>query len=197
MKKSIAIIALALAISSAFAQQTELKAYRDTVATNFFKRTSGMVAGDGGLSVALADGRSLWLMGDSHIDDYDKATGTIPCIFQVNNSVVVQAANSWKQEDTKTLLSNGPGRRSLFKSSPDDKDFYWPVSGIQLKDTVYVYCSGVELTKAGGNMGFAGTGKGAFAKMKYPEMVVDGYIHFDNLNKIGFGVGFIKQGKYV
>ncbi|RYD88886.1 MAG: hypothetical protein EOP54_26525, partial [Sphingobacteriales bacterium] len=195
--KAILTLAFTVLVLQTFAQQKELKTYRDTTATNFFKFTTGWIAGDGGLSVPLADGRSLWLMGDSHINDYDMATGTIPCLFQVNNAAVLQGANSWKKEDAKTLLSNGAGRKSLFKSTPDDKDFYWPVSGIQLKDTVYVYCSGIELTKGGGNMGFASTGKFAFAKIKYPEMVVDGYIQLENSNKLSYGVGFIKEGKYV
>ncbi|RCH54748.1 hypothetical protein DJ568_09670 [Mucilaginibacter hurinus] len=172
------------------------RAYRDTVATNFFKRTSGMIAGDGGYSVALADGRSLWLMGDSHIDDYDPATGSIPCIFQVNNSAVLQAANSWKQEDTKTLTSNGPGRKSFFKSSDDDKDFYWPGAGIQVKDTVYVYCSGVKIIGSG-VMGFAPTGKHVLAKLKFPEMTVKGYITLNIPDKMGYGSAFIKDGKYI
>ncbi|RYY35368.1 MAG: DUF4185 domain-containing protein [Sphingobacteriaceae bacterium] len=190
------LAALLLVSASSFAQQKELKTYRDTTATSFFRFETGMTSGDGGMSIPLADGRSLWLMGDSHINDFDPKTGTIPCIFQVNNSAVLQAAKSWKREDAKALTGNGPGRKSLFKSSADDKDFYWPVSGIQLKDTVYVFCSGVELTGAGGNMGFKGTGKFAFAKMKFPEMEVVGYTPVTG-SKIAYGIGFYKEGKYV
>ncbi|RVT98129.1 DUF4185 domain-containing protein [Mucilaginibacter limnophilus] len=189
------LAALLLATASSFAQQKELKTYRDTTATNFFRFETGMTSGDGGMSIALADGRSLWLMGDSHINDFDPVTKTIPCLFQVNNSAVLQGAKSWKQADAHTLTGNGPGRKSLFKASVDDKEFYWPVSGIQLKDTVYVFCAGIELTKAGG-MGFAGTGNFAFAKMKFPEMVVDGYIPLKG-SKIPYGIGFVKEGKYV
>ncbi|RZA00420.1 MAG: hypothetical protein EOP47_14045, partial [Sphingobacteriaceae bacterium] len=196
MKKSLVIAALVLYATYTFAQKAPVT-YRDTVATNFFKRTTGMIAGDGGYSVSLADGRSVWFMGDSHIDDYDMATKTIPCLFQVNNSAVVQKAGSWDKAATKTLVSNGPGKRSLFKSTQGEKDFYWPGMGLQIKDTIYVYCSGIELTGAGGNMGFKGSGRNAIAKLKYPELTVSGYVNLPDTKDIGFGIGLIKEGKYV
>src|ERR1051326_5057560 len=36
-------------------------ARKDTVFTEFFRRSSGWISGDGGLSVPLSDGRVLWL----------------------------------------------------------------------------------------------------------------------------------------
>jgi hypothetical protein len=200
MKKlfTLSVIALFdLGATQTFAQQKILTTHRDTIATNFFKRTNGVVAGDGGYTVALADGRSMWLFGDSFIDTYDAATKSMPCLFNVNNSAILQKAGSWKKEDTRTLTSDGPGLRSLFKSTLGEKDFYWPVMGIQLKDTVYVFCAGITLTKAGGNMGFAPTGRNSLAKLKYPEMTPAGYITLADTKGINFGVGLIKEGKYV
>ena len=166
--------------------------YKDSVATRFFRRTSGWIASDGALSVALADRRTLWLMGDSHIDDYDSATGTIPCLFQVRNAALLQPANSWSRADTETLTGDGPGIKSLFKTKADDNYWFWPGNGIQLKDTVYIYCS--ELKREGeGTFGFSGTGKDVWAKMKFPEMYVAGYDTLPDFDGIHFGAGFIKD----
>lgn len=166
--------------------------YKDSLATRFFQRTSGWIASDGALSVALADGRTLWLMGDSHIDDYDTVTGTIPCLFQVRNAALLQPANNWSQADTETLTGDGPGIKSLFKTTADDNYWLWPGNGIQLKDTVYIYCS--ELKREGeGTFGFASTGKDVWAKMKFPEMEVVGYAALPDFDGIHFGAGFIKD----
>lgn len=165
---------------------------KDIAATAFFKRTTGWIASDGGLTVALSDGRTLWLMGDSHINDYDTATGTIPCLFQVRNAALLQPAGDWDPGHTKTLIGTGPGIKSFFKRTADNNYWFWPGAGIQLKDTIYVYCG--ELKKTGpGTFGFAGTGKDMWAKMKFPEMVVTGYASLQDFKDINFGVGFIKD----
>jgi hypothetical protein len=167
-------------------------AYRDSIVTRFFQRTTGWIASDGALSVGLADGRTLWLMGDSYIDDYDTVTGTIPCLFQVRNAALLQLANSWRRADAETLTGDGPGIKSLFKTTSDDNFWFWPGNGIQLEDTVYIYCS--ELKREGeGTFGFAGTGNDVWAKMKYPEMEVVGYDALPDFDGIHFGAGFIKD----
>lgn len=178
------------------AQQQAPEIYKDSTVVRFFQRTEGWIASDGALSVALSDGRTLWLMGDSHIDDYDEATGTIPCLFQVRNAALVQAAGSWSQEQTQTLIGEGPGIKSFLKRTPDDHYWFWPGTGIQLKDTVYVYCA--ELEKKGeGAWGFAGTGNDMWAKLAFPEMEVVEYTSLPDFNDINFGAGYIKEGGYV
>jgi hypothetical protein len=163
--------------------------YKDAAFTEFFRRTSGWVAGDGALSVPLADGRVLWLFGDSHIDDYDKATGTIPCLFQVRNTALIH--NRKNLQDAETLLGERPGSRSLFKHT-DAKLWYWPVSGFQEKDIVFVYLIALRSTGAGGNLGFEAVGN-AWAKMKFPEMTVAAYSPLPSFDGIDFGCGFVRD----
>lgn len=166
--------------------------YKDSVATNFFRRTAGWIASDGAASVPLADGRTLWLMGDSHIDDYDQESGTIPCLFQVRNAALLQPADDWKWQNTQTLIGEGPGIKSLFKNNPNDNYWFWPGNGVQIKDTVYIYCS--ELKREGeGTFGFAATGNDQWAKMKFPEMKVVSYGALPEFNGINFGAGFVKD----
>jgi len=141
--------------------------YKDSTAINFFRRTSGWIASDGGFTIPLSDGRSLWLMGDSHINDYDLATGTVPCLFQVRNAALLQPANDWIWQHTETFIGNGPGIKSYLKNNPDDKYFTWPSTGIQLKDTVYIYCNNLK-NEGRGAFGFAPAGNDFTAKIKFP-----------------------------
>ncbi|MDR1601783.1 MAG: hypothetical protein LBS42_05080 [Tannerella sp.] len=165
---------------------------KDPKATGFFRRTEGWIASDGAISAALTDGRTVWLMGDSHIDDYDPATQTVPWLFQVRNAALLQPANDWKPENTRTLVGNGPDIKSFFKSTPNDSLWIWPGNGIQLGDTLYVYCG--ELIKTGdGIWGFGGTGRDMFAKLKVADMTVSGYDVLPNFNGINFGAGFVRN----
>jgi hypothetical protein len=170
--------------------KSSTKVYKDQVATQFFQRTSGWIASDGALSVPLSDGRTLWLMGDSHIDDYDESTGTIPLLFQVRNAALLQPADDWDWTNTQTLIGSSTGIKSLFKKTVNDSVWLWPGNGIQIEDTVFIYCS--ELTRFGsGPLGFRGTGKEMWAKMKFPELEVVGYQYLPDFKGINFGAGFI------
>ena len=168
------------------------KVYKDSTVINFFRRTNGWIASDGGLTARLSDGSVLWLMGDSHINDYDSVTGTIPCLFQVRNAAVLQPANNWDWHATKTLTGNSTGIKSYLKNNTDDKYFMWPGAGIQLKDTVYVYCGSLK-NEGSGAFGFAAAGNDIMAKIIYPSLEVAGYDILQDFNGINFGIGFIES----
>src|SRR5271168_4444232 len=70
--------------------------YKDTAVTNFFRRQTGLIAGDGGFSIPLSNGQVLWMMDDSHINDYRAADGTMGWLFQVRNAALLQPVNDWK-----------------------------------------------------------------------------------------------------
>ncbi len=171
--------------------KSNTKVYKDQAATQFFQRSSGWIASDGALSVPLSDGRTLWLMGDSHIDDYDETTGTIPLLFQVRNSALLQPASDWDWTNTQTLVGSSTGtKKSLFKEAKNDSVWLWPGNGIQIEDTVFIYCS--ELTRFGsGSLGFRNTGKEMWAKMKFPEVEVVDYQYLPDFRGVNFGVGFV------
>src|SRR5438046_3585 len=100
-----------------------------TAFTEFFRRSSGWAAGDGALSVPLTDGRVLWLFGDSHVDDVDPATGTMPCLFQTRNAAFLHKTNDL--HNVRTLIGRGPGFRSWLKNSTNDTEWFWPACGFQ------------------------------------------------------------------
>lgn len=170
-----------------------LTAYKDQEATNFFRRTSGIIAMDGGFSVPLSDNRVLWLFNDSHINDYDSVTGTVPCLFQVRNVASIQSFNNWKWKQATTLLSDRQGAKDFFKDTIHPNRYIWPGAGIQLKDTVYVFCNVMKNVKGG--YGFDIGGPPLLAKVKFPEMKVVAYSPLGDLGNIGFGNGFVKDEK--
>jgi hypothetical protein len=178
---------------TAVAHAAGLPSYPDIVATNFFKRSTGWIASDGGLTVPLRDGRTLWLMGDSHVNDYDVKTATVPCLFQVRNCALLQPANDWAWQHTQTLIGNGPGNKNYFKFNTNDKYFTWPGAGVQIGDTVYVYCSSLMNKAGGGAFGFGSAGNDYWAKIKYPEMTVAGYTQFPAFAGINYGFSMIKN----
>lgn len=165
--------------------------YKDSTAIKFFQRTNGWVASDGGYTVHLSDGSSLWLMGDSHINDYDSATGTLPCLFQVRNAALLQPEKDWNWHNTKTLIGKGPGIKSYFKENKPDKYFSWPGTGVQIKDTIYIYSNSLQNTGTGGAFGFASAGNDYWSKIKFPEMEVVQYTNLPDFDTLNFGTGLI------
>ncbi len=171
-------------------------AHKDQTFTEFFRRTSGWVAGDGALSVPLADGRVLWLFGDSHVDDFDPVSGTIPCLFQTRNTALLHQTNDLL--NARTLIGKGPGFRSWLKISGDsNNEWFWPLCGIQNGNAVWVYLSTQRKTGAGGPWGFESTGHDYWAKIAFPEMEPIRYVALPDFNGIAFGHGLVKEGSYV
>lgn len=166
-----------------------LKIYKDPQVTAFFKRETGWIAGDGAYSFPIDNGKTLWTFGDSFTNDYDPKTGTVPCLFNVRSSAMLQPLNNWDWHKTETILS--PKKSSLFHSDTTANHFNWPAAGFALKDTAYVFCLNMKNVSTG--MGFAFGGNNAFAKIKLPEMQVTGYHILQDFNGIEFGVAFVKN----
>jgi hypothetical protein len=110
--------------------------YRDDDVVRFFQRTSGSEAFDGGSSIALSTGQSLWTSGDVYYNQLN-AEGEFKCgqIFNYHNSMLVQpASQSWDPTQTVNVLS--PNGVQLFHDS-NSKDLIWPGCGIQIGNHVY------------------------------------------------------------
>lgn len=168
-----------------------LAVYKDVAATNFFRRTSGLIAGDVALSVPVTGNKALWLFGDSYIDTYDAASATVPCLFQVNNAALLHNSNDYANATTITGTSSGI--KSLFKLFPDGSGKQvWPGHGYQLGDTIYVYLQGIQIT-GGGSFSFSITGQDYLAKIKYPEMAVANYTALPYMDSVFFGNAMIKD----
>lgn len=162
--------------------------YKDKAFTEFFRRTNGIVACDGAFSVPLSDGRVLWLFGDSYVDCY--RDGTVPCLFQVRNCAMLHHKDDL--QNVRPLIGKQTRGKSLFKKGAQPDPWFWPVSGFQNSNTVYVYL--IELKKAGdGPLGFASTGQHYWAKIKFPELEQIDYVPLPSFNNIDFGAGFVDE----
>jgi hypothetical protein len=145
------------------------------------------VAGDGAMSVPLYDGQVLWLFGDSFVDSLDVATGTVPCLFQVRNTAMVHHKSDLR--NARTLVHSNASSRTFFRYSGSEKFWYWPVNGFQEGNTVYVYLTKL---KPGGGLGFEIVGH-AWARLRFPEMTIEGYEPLPDFKGIDFGCGFVKD----
>jgi hypothetical protein len=184
------LVALAAGKTNAPGATGQLTADKDHEFTEFFRRTDGWVAGDGALSVPLSDGRVIWFFGDSHIDDYEAASGTVPCLFQVRNAALFH--NRGDLHQVSTLLGKKPGAKSLFTHPAAGKFWFWPVSGFQEGNTVLVYLTLLERTPEGGAWGFKAVGQ-YWGKLKFPELDVAGYVALPDFHGIDFGRGFAQE----
>jgi len=165
--------------------------YKDQAFTEHFRQTSGVVAMDGGASIPLNDGRSLFLYGDSYINNYDPGTETVPCLFQVRNAGQTYNINDPSQQSTLT----GTGSpASYFQLGTDNDYWFWPQHGYQQGDTVYVFLSRIHHTGGPGGFAFEGVDSNYIAKILYPALTVVGYSLLPSRNGINFGMSVIKEG---
>jgi hypothetical protein len=171
-------------------------AQKDKAFTEFFRQTNGWAAGDGATSIPLSDGRVLWLFGDSYVNQFDTATRTVPCLFNARNAVLLQSTNDLMHP--RTLCNFKSGDKSLFRPPPAKKGEFWPCfwpgTGFQDGDTVYVYLTVIQKTAQGGMWGFKAIGQ-YWAKLAFPKMKVAGYVELPSFNGISFGCGFVKDEK--
>jgi hypothetical protein len=164
---------------------------------NFFSRDSGWIASDGTNSIKLSNGKVIWLMDDSFIGNYDTLGGTMPCLFQVRNSVLVQPYNNWNWTATQTLIGDSASVPSYFKNTGNNNYLMWPGAGYQKGDTIYVYCS--NIMNSSGGLGFTSGGNDFLGKIYLPTMTVTGFDNLQNFNGISFGIGFdtAESGNYI
>ena len=171
--------------------------YLDSSVTDFFNRDSGWIASDGCASIPLSDGRVLWAMDDSYIGNYDSLGGTMPCLFQVRNSALVQPYNNWYWGNTQTLIGDSASVPSYLKNTSNNNYLIWPNSGYQRRDTIFVYCMNIE--NSSGGLGFTSGGNDFLAKVAFPSLRVLSFDTLQNFNGITFGLGFdtTEAGNYI
>ncbi|MEZ5014364.1 MAG: DUF5005 domain-containing protein [Chitinophagales bacterium] len=114
--------------------------------TNLFNRYgNGWTGGDASYSVALPDGRSVWMFGDSFLDTV-YADYTRPFAELVRNSFVVQQGNN-----LTTIVGGTIDDPSALVDTDDPTlRWYWPGDGTVIGDTLYVYMMYFQKTGPGG-----------------------------------------------
>lgn len=132
--------------AAAYDYTADTSLYKDTTFTNYFKRTTGFIAGDGAYSVPQGNGKSLWLFGDSYIDNYDIATATVPCLFQVRNCGLLMDVAQPNIQSTYTGTGSPP---SYFSYGQDNNYWFWPGAGYTYNDTMTIFLDRIRSTGNG------------------------------------------------
>lgn len=166
--------------------------YKDTLFTNLFKRETGWIAGDGAFSIPIKDGKSLWTFGDSYMDCYDTVSKSVPCLFQARNAVIRIDS---KRPDIQETLRSSNKTSSFFAFGNNNKYWFWPQSGFQRKDTVYVFLSRLRTTGEQGMWGFAGVDTNYIAKLYGKSLEKISYGILKPKNGINFGNSLITNQK--
>ncbi len=170
------------------------EAHKDETFTAVFRQTNHWAAGDVATTIPLSDGRVLWLFGDSYINQFDPASGTLPGLFNARNAILLQNTNDLMHPET--LCHFELRDKSFFRppipGSPEVWPCFWPANGFQSGDTVYVYLTELQKTPDGGMWGFKAIGQ-YWAKMSFPGLKVTGYTELPSFNGISFSCGFVRD----
>jgi len=112
-------------------------AYLDREVTDWFRPTTGWIAGDGGSSLKLSNGKIVWAFGDSHYNDYKD--GTVICLFNTRNLVRVQMAeHNFNPEPPNAATLKSPLGPFTYRSHPDiPGSFNWPSPFVEVNGYVY------------------------------------------------------------
>lgn len=117
--------------------------YRDDEVNTFFNRTTGSIAFDQGNSIALSDGRVLWVTQDAWYQNSLVANGNLNGGHTISytNSIFIQSAiNNW---DPSAPMMTADGRShggvgNLIPRYPG-KNWSWPSAGVEIGNSVYIH----------------------------------------------------------
>lgn len=113
----------------------------------FTRYGNGWTGGDATYSIALPDGRNLWMFGDSFLDTV-YADRTRPGSELVRNCFVVQDGTGYN--NFTTLVTGSIDEPEAFVNTPDPiNEWYWPGDGTAQDDTLYVFMQLFERTGTG------------------------------------------------
>lgn len=117
----------------------------DSVFTEYFRLNSGgWTAGDATLSVPLPDGRTIWLFGDSYLEDVVLSNNTLSCLFQIRNCMMVQDSVDPSSMTTYIDESQKGVLRTTFKLTPEDPSPLWPGHGFTDGDTAFIFLDHID-----------------------------------------------------
>lgn len=116
-------------------------------ADQLFRRDPFWVGGDGAYSIALGEGRILWLFGDSIIDPSGHHSRKSAGAKMIANSIAIQNGSNPATAKMQ-FYWRADGLPSAF--FPDSgKDRFWPGDGVRIRDRLLLFLMKVRTTKSG------------------------------------------------
>jgi hypothetical protein len=108
-------------------------ACRDSTYIKLFTRTRGWTGGDATYSVDLKNGKTLWMFGDSFIDQVSEDRSR-PSFRLINNALVLQNGT----EMTSYYKVNA-GKIEAFAKPPETGHWYWPGDATVANGKIYMF----------------------------------------------------------
>ncbi|MBL7766086.1 MAG: hypothetical protein JNJ58_08340 [Chitinophagaceae bacterium] len=140
----------------------------DSVYLGYFQQNTGMIAGQGGQSMSLSDGRTLWLFSSAHLNDF--TGGIFSCNPNAHNAAMVQSASNVFQ-----TLNTG---NTDFIPCGENGSWFRPLGAYQFLDTVFVFAK-----KEGSNT----NAMTYIAKIHFPDLQ---YVRIDSMNLYNTHYGY-------
>ena len=88
---------------------------------------------------ALPNGKVLWMFGDTYLDNLNPADTTVPCLFQVRNSMMVQDNVDRNKFITILDQTKNDINRTPVKLVDNDSTLFWPADGYVRGDTAITF----------------------------------------------------------
>ena len=169
--------------SELFPQPAPDRFYNDL----FTRRGGGWTGGDGTRSVALPDGRILWLFGDTFLGAVRPDRSRPRAAPMVRNTFVVQNG------DTLVTLHGGTAASPHAFVTPQDKDsWYWPTDGLVEGNRLLVFLPRFTATGPGmWDWRWSGTDIGTFS---LPELRLEKITAAVAVNRVIYGAAILKDG---
>lgn len=157
------------------------------------KFNGGWIAGDATFSIALPNGKTLWLFGDSFIGTVNPDQSIAAGARMIRNCAMLQDG------DSLTALYGGTFQspESFVKSANEAAAWYWPEHGLVENDTLKIFFS--EFILASGPSGFNFKYKAAhLARFTYPGIgLVDlTKLPYYDLNGVCYGNSLMVEDGY-
>lgn len=121
-----------------------------------FQRAEGWIGADGAHSVALGDGRTLWLFSDTWVGSIRDGHRTDAGI--VNNTVALQRGPLESADLAFSIRRNAEGDPSAFLAPPDGRGWFWLQAGAVAGGRLHVFLPQIERTEDPGVFGFRSCG---------------------------------------
>ncbi len=185
-----------IVLMAACERQSDQQVVRDEHFNSLFHLDSGGVTGaDGTISIALPDGRSVFMMGDSFLGKVENNRRD-PNTHMMNNSFIVVNDD---QTDTRALYQGTYDQPRSFLVPPDSTkaEWYWPGHGFARDSVIHLFMSEFWKPREG-QWGFEFLGTD-YLRLSYPgfEVLSREDFSFTNINQVHWGHAVVDDGDYV
>lgn len=109
---------------------------RDSLYIQLFTRKQGWTGGDATYSVDLKNGKTLWMFGDSFIDQVSEDRSR-PSFRLINNALVLQEGSNMQ-----TFHGGSSFQPTAFAKPPEANDWYWPGDATVANGKLYLFMHG-------------------------------------------------------